>query len=64
MAVPLTLPTITSFGIIFIFVLLGVSGSIDSTSKSPGSGNVGDFVTTQNVTFFHHQITRFIFVRI
>ena len=44
MAVLLTLRTITSFGTIFIFVLLGVSGSIDSTSKSPGSGNVSDLV--------------------
>ena len=44
MAVALTLRTLTSIRIIFIFVLLGVSGSIDSTSKKPGSGNVGDLV--------------------
>ena len=39
-----TLRTLSRFGIIFIYVLLGVTGSIDTMSKTPETGNFRDLV--------------------
>ena len=51
MSVLLTLRTLTSFGIMRIIVLLAVSGSIYSTSKTPRTGN---FDYLENFEQFSH----------